>query len=325
MPTPRHAHHLSHREQGQLSHREQGRAGGQGQASVPTVHRRGPVGAWQTFSHRLVADAEAEQVNPTWAWWIFWTPALGGVIVALTFAVRPVYYWLLREDHTVEWLQFALCVLAAVSALLAAARLAGRRQWPAAVTLIVMALGCLGLAGEEISWGQRVFGFAASGVAANRQGELNLHNVSSQDGIPIEEIFRIVEMFIGLVGAVLPLLTRWQPPRLRGVYWRTLSPPLFLTPGFLAVFGYRFFRLLFPAQISAVVKYQEWAEVCLYGALALMAVLLFSPRRPGPGHPEDVRRTIDLRVALVVTVVISGMTVLFAVLTTMSGIAPGNV
>lgn len=204
----------------------------------------GPTGIWRTFAGDLVADARAERVTLRWALRIFWTPLIGGVLVAMTFAVRPVYYGLLREDHPVEWLQFAFCLLAAVAAALAAWGLARRRQWAHATVMVMMALGCLGLAGEEISWGQRVFGFVGSVVENNRQGELNLHNVEAEAGIPIEQLFRVAEMVVGLIGALLPLLTRRQPARLPGSFWRMVSPPLFLAPCFLTVFAYRFLRLL---------------------------------------------------------------------------------
>jgi hypothetical protein len=357
--------------------------------------------AWTTFARNLVADARAERVNTRWAWHLFWTPPVGGVLVTVTFAVRPVFYWLLSEDHLVEWLQFALCLLAAVVSVPAAAGMARRRRWATAAVLVLIALGCLGLAGEEISWGQRVLGFTNTLSDHNRQGEFNVHNVDSEGGIPIEELFRIGEMFLGLVGAFLPLLTRWQPARLHGGFWQVISPPLFLAPAFLAVFAYRFFRLLVPAEISALVKFQEWAEVCLYGGLAVMVVLIYAslttpesdpvaeeggpvgtapdrivnPRtfearmfhtQQSPArmfqtqqpearmlhtqqpeartfHPQQsparqlgssaawrhatdaVLRLDDLRAIAVAAVVIAGITVVFAFLTVLSEIAPGNV
>lgn len=326
-PTPRHAHHRS----GQDSPDRTGQPGGE---SAP-----GGRGWWGRLTADVVADAEAEGVTRPWALGIFWTPAVGGVLVAATFAVRPIYYGLLREDHLVEWLQFALCLLAALAAVVAAGRFGFRRKWLTSLTLLVMAFGCFALAGEEISWAQRVFGFASSGVANNRQGEFNLHNINEEEGIPVEELFRIFEMVLGLIGAVLPLFTRLRSVRLRSSYLRTFSPPLFVVPGFLAVFAYRFFRLLFPAEISAVVKYQEWAEVCLYGALAVMAVLLTVPARSVPGQPvasvpgqpvavpdePTTLRPSDLRVMLVAGVLVVILTIAFAVLSLMSGVRPGNI
>jgi hypothetical protein len=367
---------------------------------------RAVAASWTTFSRNLVTDARAERVSTRWAWYLFWTPSVGGALVAATFTFRPMFYWLLSEDHLVEWLQFALCLLAAVVSVPAAAGMARRRRWASAAVLAAIALGCLGLAGEEISWGQRVFGFTNTLGDHNRQGEFNVHNVDSEGGIPIEELFRIGEMFLGLVGAFLPLLTRWQPARQHGGFWQVVSPPLFLAPAFLAVFAYRFFRLLVPAEISALVKLQEWAEVCLYGGLAMMAILIyasltapesnlvagecgptdtvpdrivdlrtfesrmfesrtFEPRMFEPrtfhaqqfeprtfhaqqseprmfhaqqspsrqfGSPaarrhatDTVLHLDDLRSIGVTAVIIAGITVVFAFLTVLSGIAPGNV
>jgi hypothetical protein len=298
-----------------------------------------PTAIRHAFAGDLVADARAERVAPRWALRIFWTPLIGGVLVAMTFVVRPVYYGLLREDHPIEWLQFAFCLLAAVAAALAVSGLARRRRWAHAAVMAMMALGCLGLAGEEISWGQRVFGFVGSVVENNRQGELNLHNVDAEAGIPIEELFRVAEMVVGLIGALLPLLTRRQQVRLPGSFWRMVSPPLFLAPCFLTVFAYRFLRLLVPAEISALVKYQEWAEVCLYSGLATMAVLIYAGLKPSPAgtvtldqtpasapaSAPAVLRLPDLSLIVVVAAAIALVTALFAFLSLLSGIAPGNV
>jgi len=318
-----------------------GEVHGSSRAEVDTGHLSGgwsaklprPNAIWHTFAGDLVADARAERVTPRWALRIFWTPLIGGVLVAMTFVARPMYYGLLREDRPVEWLQFAFCLLAAVAAALAASGLTRRRQWAHAAVMVMMALGCLGLAGEEISWGQRVFGFVGSVVENNRQGELNLHNVDAEAGIPIEELFRVAEMVVGLIGALLPLLTRRQQARLPGSFWRLVSPPLFLTPCFLAVFAYRFLRLLVPAEISALVKYQEWAEVCLYGGLATMAVLVYAGLRHSAASTATldqtstptVLRLSDLGLIVVAAAAIAFVTALFAFFSLLSGIAPGNI
>ena len=87
----------------------------------------------------------------------------------------PVFAAWIREDGLVEWVTFAL--LAAMGAL-ALAR-APAQAAPARLWWLAFGLGVLFCAGEEISWGQRLFGWHSSEwfVAHNAQDETNLHNL----------------------------------------------------------------------------------------------------------------------------------------------------
>ncbi len=81
-----------------------------------------------------------------------------------------------REGTLVERLTAALFVGAGLALLLAAVAV-GR----AAPVYILAALGLFFIAGEEISWGQHIFGFATPGFVeeVNHQGETNFHNIIS--------------------------------------------------------------------------------------------------------------------------------------------------
>ncbi|NNC73495.1 MAG: hypothetical protein HKN78_11560 [Sphingomonadaceae bacterium] len=87
------------------------------------------------------------------------------------------------EDHLLEWASALLLFGGTVFCLAAAARRAGRNR--SAVIDSVLALGFAGLffliGMEEISWGQRVFGFDTPDAVAemNWQGEFNLHNIQT--------------------------------------------------------------------------------------------------------------------------------------------------
>lgn len=81
----------------------------------------------------------------------------------------------------------------------------GRRLpwWPLRVWVLLWALACVYLAGEEISWGQWIFQWESPEVfaAKNDQGETNLHNMSSWlDQKPRT----LVELFIVFGGLVVP-------------------------------------------------------------------------------------------------------------------------
>lgn len=92
--------------------------------------------------------------------------------------------------------------------------------------LALAALGCFYVAGEEISWGQHLLGWATPDVwqSVNDQQETNLHNTSSW----LDQKPRLL-LLIGVVsgGLIIPLLRRFYPAllpdRLREFY-----PPSYL-------------------------------------------------------------------------------------------------
>lgn len=114
-----------------------------------------------------------------------------------------------QEDGLVEWLTVLGLMLGCIVCI---GRFINLRKFKSAWFLFVTASLAFLLffaAGEEISWGQRIFGIKSSEFFAekNSQGETNLHNLVV-DGVKINKII----FSIGLVSAmgiylvVLPLL-----------------------------------------------------------------------------------------------------------------------
>ena len=103
---------------------------------------------------------------------------------ALAFALwatdPALYRQLVQEDGPVEWMTFWAFALAGALSLLALAREAWLERPLRAIYLAAFALGCLAVAMEEISWGQRLFGYQPPEWfhAENFQQELNLHNLA---------------------------------------------------------------------------------------------------------------------------------------------------
>ena len=123
---------------------------------------------------------------------------------AATFLVlgsaRPERYEaLLQEDRFVEWLTVALFAGAAFFALRRAWR--GRRIFDGLVGLF-----CFFVAGEEFSWGQRLFGIRPPDafLEHNRQQELTVHNFADTFGEPK---WLLIVALVGF-GLALPLLAR---------------------------------------------------------------------------------------------------------------------
>lgn len=234
-------------------------------------------------------DAAPEAIPRRLVRVLFWLPAVGAVLVALTAFSRPLFLALVREDGPIEWLQFVSFLAAAVLFGYGAWRLARRGDVLGAALLGIGALGIFGIAGEEISWGQRIFDFQTpEGLAeANHQDEFNVHNITT---VPVQKVGNYLQLLLGGAGMTLPWLTRVRRPLITQRILRLLSPPLFLTPAFALMFAYRAVRLVWDREVLTVVKYGEWPELTLALGLAVFALLLaLDLRRPQPVSPVAVR------------------------------------
>ena len=266
-----------------------------------------------------------------------WLPLAGLATLAVLYLTqRPLFYWMLREDRPVEWGQFALCVFTTVVAVLAGLRFARRGYWLPAAILIAVALVSLVLAGEEISWGQRAIGLAtpADWGANNRQKETNFHNVNSVGaGLTADQISKVIELMIGLGGLTLSLLARHPRSRLGDRGWRLVMPPLVAAPAFAMMVAYQLMMLLLGVELSPAIVLQEWMELALYVSVALTLSCNFVsggvPRpRPagedGPVPPAPVTET-DRQALLGVATSVLLVTLVLAILTSLTGMVPGNV
>lgn len=90
------------------------------------------------------------------------------------------------------------------------------------------ALGCLYIAGEEVSWGQHIFEWGTpefwSGI--NDQNETNLHNTSSW----LDQKPRLI-LFIGVIvgGLIIPLIQKFKADLLPE-FFEIVYPPAILAP-----------------------------------------------------------------------------------------------
>ena len=100
-----------------------------------------------------------------------------------------------------------VAVLAILAASVAFALAAWRAQQagPARpdVLFLLVAVGAFVVAGEEISWGQRILGLTTPDALndINHQGETNIHNISS-----LQRVFNLGELLVGLYGFAIPVL-----------------------------------------------------------------------------------------------------------------------
>lgn len=140
---------------------------------------------------------------------------------------------LAQEDGVIEWATFAAFVMAA-GWLALVVRKASPSWWFKGACFL-LAMFCLVVAGEEISWGQRLLGFKPPDLflARNFQQELNLHNVLMHEGglgFQLESKHLVMVIALGF-GLAWPWLVR----RERFHLFAPLAPPLALAPLALGV------------------------------------------------------------------------------------------
>jgi hypothetical protein len=227
----------------------------------------------------LRADASSVWLLSPDAAEAFWLlPFVGAAVVAASRADLGLFQFLTAEDRLLEWLQFAGFVAATVFASLAARLFARRGLKLVPSILLLLGLACVFIAGEEISWGQRIFGFATPEELeeVNKQGETTVHNIG-----PILTLFNFGMLCLGFYGSAVAGYLRFRFP---GAQFRRRSdllvPPLFLTSAFFVLFLYKVARMTVLPKNYTTNEIGEWAEFSLAFALSMVTYLLWRVARP---------------------------------------------
>ena len=218
--------------------------------------------------------------------------ALAPIIASLAIiAIVPfpgVFRWVIEEDRLVEWLQFVLILSASLLFAALSARLIRTGPHGLALPYVLLTLGAFFIAGEEISWGQRIFGWRTPEElrAINAQQEISLHNIYW-----LHRWFIYAVMLGGMYGAIMPLIGLALPADWRSsMLGHLLIPPLCLVPAFFMPFGYRLTRIVVPFEryyprgdiIYVIVEFSELTELCLYFGLLVFAWLNLRRLRQEP-------------------------------------------
>lgn len=163
---------------------------------------------------------------------------------------KDLYYLTVQEDAYLEWMSFWAFFVAGLVYLRKAcgAGFSLRDDW----FMLGLAAFCLFVAIEEISWGQRIFGYRPPEyfLESNFQQELNLHNVV--DSSLRKLAVRLVVFGYGVVLPALMLLSAIA--RLAGRLG-VVAPPPTLIPAFLAT---GIMQVTYPLKFTG-----EWVELML--------------------------------------------------------------
>lgn len=187
---------------------------------------------------------------------------------------RQFYYLSVQEDGLLEWATFWGLFAAGVIFLLTAARRyrgGGDLPW----FPILVGLFCVFVAGEEISWGQRVLGYRppAYFLEENFQQELNLHNVWDTD---LRKLLAKATLLV--YGVALPLVALARPIRRLLDKLGVIAPPGAVVPVFLGAF---WVYETYPWKFSGEIIELSMAFGFLFAAMAAFWPRVGAPPAPG--------------------------------------------
>ena len=201
---------------------------------------------------------------------------LAGIVAALMG--KEAYKWFTREDGFAEDLQVLFWTFALILGFAVIGRLWKSGGKIYALLYLVLNVGIIFIIGEELSWGQRIFGWETSAAmkAINKQEETNIHNIEG-----VGDKIKWLHVIIGAYGTIFPLLAmrlRSDSPYHEAASW--LVPHFTLVPYFFATLVWRLQANLWkpPKKLYFVItEYSEVLELVL--AVAFFMFLLFQSRR----------------------------------------------
>ena len=105
-----------------------------------------------------------------------------------------------KEDGPLEWLQFIQFFISSLMGFCIFLKSKKKRSINSLIWLII-GLSCFFIAGEEISWGERIFGYSIESISKlSIQGETNLHNLPFFHNYILDPALQVICIFLGWVG-----------------------------------------------------------------------------------------------------------------------------
>ena len=208
---------------------------------------------------------------------------------ALWFLSPPLFRVLTNEDGLIEWVQFfAFFASAVVAGIIAWDRWRAGHRWQGALYAVVC-IGLVAVAGEEISWGQRLIGFEAPDAIReiNDQDEMTFHNITGvlllfNVGLLLASLYAMVA---DPIGRRLGLWARWRDADL------LFAPPQFLAAAFGVMAVFRALRMTVVGGGYGITRIGEWAELCF--ALAILTFLTLAIMRTRERRAHEAAAKVE--------------------------------
>lgn len=204
-------------------------------------------------------------------------------LAALAGFDHPRFEALAQEDAAIEWATVAGWAIAAAAFAFGARRAAGPTPaslWLARAACASVALFCVFCAGEEISWGQRLFAFQPPEMflAENYQQELNVHNLLMDDtlfGVELtsKHLVALIAVVYGVLVAIAARLALGRNDVVDAAL--TVAPPVALAPFFA---GVALVELSYPVDLTG--EAAELVLALLFACAGVDRLRLASPRAP---------------------------------------------
>jgi hypothetical protein len=207
---------------------------------------------------------------------------ISAVAIAKHLYYSSWFHFLRREDGVFEYITAIGYLAAGILMVLVARRLWQKksyRLWKlVAPFCLVVGIVLGGVAGEEISWGQRIFGIETPEFIADRntQGEITLHNHESI--LPYVYYAYFALALYGIVSALIKLgLTKlfWlKDNSLKFVDF--IAPDWYLIPLFLPTLYYTTYRFTLGWAYHGIGQWEEITEAYLGVAAFIFALALLN-------------------------------------------------
>ena len=135
---------------------------------------------------------------------IYYLIFMYGFIYILPFGEYFIGYswfdWFRSEDGVIEWIQFFGYAFSSLISLFIYFKIKNKRSINSLNWLIIFA-SFFFIAGEEISWGERIFGYSIESIAKlSIQGETNLHNLPFFHNYFLDPGLQIICILLGWLG-----------------------------------------------------------------------------------------------------------------------------
>lgn len=188
------------------------------------------------------------------------------------------YRWMIAEDSLIEWVQFVILLMTSFLSLKVSLSWKNKNRL-IAIAFITFSILLFFVAGEEISWGQRLLMIETPEQLAERnlQEEITVHNIDTLFGL----VYRGY-MMIGILGSTLWIVKKIVYDYLNKSFkllFDTFVPNWYLLFYFLIAFIYNFNRIYISKSVGESLIEEPMELILMIGILVFFFEKYFLSRK----------------------------------------------